>query len=141
LVVATIEADAFCHHMVRSLVGALMAVGEGRREQIWPQQILTARTRESAGRGGIGAATMSPAQGLTLEGGEYPPDDRLAAQARPPGGSAKEPGAPPDRGNRPRGNGGKPGGTGNKPARFRGEWTRRPSLEGAKPPCGGAADL
>src|SRR5690625_7267628 len=29
LVVATIEADAFCHHMVRSLVGALMAVGEG----------------------------------------------------------------------------------------------------------------
>src|SRR5690625_6008365 len=31
LVVATIEADAFCHHMVRSLVGALMAVGEGRR--------------------------------------------------------------------------------------------------------------
>src|SRR5690625_326874 len=82
LVVATIEADAFCHHMVRSLVGALMAVGEGRREQIWPQQILTARTRESAGRGGIGAAPMSPAQGLTLEGVEYPPDDRLAAQAR-----------------------------------------------------------
>ena len=28
---ATVEADAFCHSMVRALVGALLAVGEGRR--------------------------------------------------------------------------------------------------------------
>ena len=82
LVVATVEADAFCHHMVRSLVGALLAVGEGRREQVWPQQVLAARTRQAAGRGGIGAAPLSPAHGLTLERVDYPPDQQLAAQAR-----------------------------------------------------------
>ena len=32
LAVATVRADAFCHNMVRSLVGCLVAVGEGRRE-------------------------------------------------------------------------------------------------------------
>jgi len=35
LVVGTVEADAFCHSMVRSLVGALIDVGEGRREPAW----------------------------------------------------------------------------------------------------------
>ncbi len=31
VIVGTVRADAFCHHMVRSLVGCLVAVGEGRR--------------------------------------------------------------------------------------------------------------
>ena len=33
LAVATVRADAFCHSMVRSLVGCLLAVGEGRRDR------------------------------------------------------------------------------------------------------------
>ena len=82
LVVATVQADAFCHHMVRSLVGAMIAVGEGRREETWPAQILSARTREAAPRGGIGAAPMAPPEGLTLEHVEFPPDALLAQQAQ-----------------------------------------------------------
>src|SRR5699024_7994258 len=35
MIVATVVADAFCHHMVRSLVGALISVGEGRRDESW----------------------------------------------------------------------------------------------------------
>ncbi len=82
LVVATVVADAFCHHMVRSLVGALVQVGEGRRGQDWPAQVLAARTREAAVRGGVGAAPMVPPQGLTLEHVEFPPPEELAGQAQ-----------------------------------------------------------
>lgn len=82
LVVATVVADAFCHHMVRSLVGALIGVGEGRRHRVWPAEILAARTRDSAERGGVGAAPLCPPVGLTLDHVEYPADERLAAQAR-----------------------------------------------------------
>lgn len=81
LVVATVRADAFCHHMVRSLVGAMLAVGEGRRGSEWPLEILRARTREAATRTAPGAAPMAPPEGLTLESVEYPADVDLAAQA------------------------------------------------------------
>ena len=33
--VATVRADAFCHNMVRALVGCMIAVGEGRHEPSW----------------------------------------------------------------------------------------------------------
>ena len=33
--VATVQADAFCHSMVRSIVGCLLAVGDGRRPVAW----------------------------------------------------------------------------------------------------------
>ncbi|MGY5766260.1 tRNA pseudouridine(38-40) synthase TruA [Brachybacterium sp. DNPG3] len=82
LVVLTVVADAFCHHMVRSLVGTLLPVGEGRQDEGWPARVLAARTRDSAPRGGVGAATLGPPQGLTLDAVEYPADDELAAQAR-----------------------------------------------------------
>ncbi|GAA1483473.1 tRNA pseudouridine(38-40) synthase TruA [Brachybacterium fresconis] len=81
LVVATVVADAFCHHMVRSLVGTLIAVGEGRRDEGWPAQVLAARTREAATRDGLGSAPMCPPQGLTLDHVAYPPDEELAARA------------------------------------------------------------
>src|SRR4051794_13534733 len=42
LLVMTIEADAFCHSMVRSIVGAMLAVGEGRRPPEWPASLLGA---------------------------------------------------------------------------------------------------
>lgn len=74
VLVATVEADAFCHSMVRSLVGALLAVGEGRRPVGWPAQLLTAVERSSA-------VAVAPAHGLTLTHVEYPPDAQLAARA------------------------------------------------------------
>ena len=48
--VATVTADAFCHNMVRALVGALLAVGEGRRPPGWPAQVLAAAVRDPAVR-------------------------------------------------------------------------------------------
>ena len=74
LVVLTVVADAFCHSMVRSLVGAGLAVGQGRKPVTWPGELLAARTRESA-------APVAPPHGLTLEEIVYPADDELAAQA------------------------------------------------------------
>lgn len=81
LVVATVVADAFCHHMVRSLVGALLGVGEGRRGPDWPLEVLQRRTRQAATRERPGAAPLAPAEGLTLEHVEFPPDELLAQQA------------------------------------------------------------
>src|SRR5699024_2407299 len=85
LIVATVVADAFCHHMVRSLVGALISVGEGRRDESWPAEVLAARTREAATRDGVGAAPLCPPQGLTLDHVAYPPDEELAAWSAPTG--------------------------------------------------------
>ncbi|PFG42224.1 tRNA pseudouridine38-40 synthase [Isoptericola jiangsuensis] len=74
LVVATVEADAFCHSMVRALVGISLAVGEGRRDLDAPAAVLAGRNRSAA-------AAVAPARGLTLEHVAYPPDDELAARA------------------------------------------------------------
>jgi tRNA pseudouridine38-40 synthase len=71
---ATVEADAFCHSMVRALVGALLAVGEGRRPAAWPGQVLAAAVRDPA-------VTVVPAHGLCLERVSYPPDSELQARA------------------------------------------------------------
>lgn len=67
LVVATVQADAFCHHMVRALVGASLAVGEHRRKPEWPGALLAAGLRDAA----VG---LVPACGLTLEEVDYPGD-------------------------------------------------------------------
>jgi tRNA pseudouridine38-40 synthase len=72
LVEAQVSADAFCHSMVRSLVGALLLVGDGRRATDWPAEVLRSRVRDSA---------VAPAHGLTLVGVDYPPDDELATRA------------------------------------------------------------
>jgi tRNA pseudouridine38-40 synthase len=74
VLVGTVEADAFCHSMVRGLVGALLAVGEGRRPPDWPASLLATRERSSA----VGVA---PAHGLTLLYIGYPPDADLATRA------------------------------------------------------------
>ena len=75
LVAATVVADAFCHSMVRALVGALLAVGDGRRRQEWPAAVLAAGVRDPA-------VTVAPAHGLTLEEVRYPQDGLLAERAR-----------------------------------------------------------
>lgn len=71
---ATVRADAFCHNMVRSLVGCLIAVGEHRREPAWAAEVLARRQRDSA-------VTVVQPHGLTLEEVGYPADDALAVQA------------------------------------------------------------
>lgn len=73
LVTINVSADAFCHSMVRSLVGALLSVGEGRRDVDHPARLLAAKQRTSE----IGVA---PARGLTLVAVDYPPDAELAAR-------------------------------------------------------------
>ncbi len=71
--VMQVGADAFCHSMVRSLVGALLPVGSGRRRAHWPKAVLDAGRR-------VPEVVVMPARGLTLESVEYA--DNLAAQAR-----------------------------------------------------------
>jgi tRNA pseudouridine38-40 synthase len=73
-IVGTVVADAFCHSMVRSLVGGLIAVGEGRRAIDWPGSLL-ARDRRAD------EVTVAAAHGLTLVEVSYPADDELAARA------------------------------------------------------------
>lgn len=74
LVEATVVADAFCHSMVRALVGACLAVGEGRLDPSVPAEVLAARRRDSR-------IPVVAAHGLTLEQVIYPPDEQLAARA------------------------------------------------------------
>jgi tRNA pseudouridine38-40 synthase len=73
LITAQVTADAFCWSMVRSLVGALLAVGEGRRTAAWCRGLLTATDRSSD-------FAAAPARGLTLIGVDYPPDNELASR-------------------------------------------------------------
>lgn len=72
-VVARVVADAFCHSMVRALVGAALAVGDGRRPVGWPRGVLVARERDPG-------VTVAPALGLVLEEVRYPDDGGLAAR-------------------------------------------------------------
>ena len=74
LLVGTVRADAFCHNMVRALVGCLVAVGEGRRDAAWAGGVLAGRQRDPA-------VTVVQPHGLTLEEVGYPADDQLAPQA------------------------------------------------------------
>ena len=69
-----LRADAFCHHMVRALVGALLHVGDGTRAPGWLRDRLAAPVRDSQ-------MSLAPAHGLILEAVEYPPDDQAAARA------------------------------------------------------------
>ena len=71
---ATVVADAFCHNMVRSLVGGLLAVGDGRRPPGWLAGVLAAGVRDPA-------VHVAAPHGLCLEEVRYPPDAELAARA------------------------------------------------------------
>ena len=71
--VASVSADAFCWSMVRSLVGAVMAVGEGRRSPDWISGLLSETQRSSA-------VPVAPACGLSLIGVDYPAEGELAAR-------------------------------------------------------------
>ncbi|MEV6005492.1 tRNA pseudouridine(38-40) synthase TruA [Streptomyces sp. NPDC051976] len=75
LAVATVRADAFCHNMVRALVGAMILVGDGHRPVGFPGEVLQGRERHSA-------VNVVRPHGLTLEEVGYPADDQLAARSR-----------------------------------------------------------
>jgi tRNA pseudouridine38-40 synthase len=74
LLVTTVRADAFCHSMVRSLMGTLVAVGEGRFGPSWPATVLQTAARDTR-------VTVMPPHGLVLEEVVYPDADDLAARA------------------------------------------------------------
>ncbi|MET7763075.1 tRNA pseudouridine(38-40) synthase TruA [Streptomyces sp. NPDC005393] len=86
IITATVRADAFCHNMVRSLVGALLFVGDGHRPPDWPAKVLSAAVRDSA------VHVVRP-HGLTLEEVGYPADDQLAARNRASRNKRSLPGA------------------------------------------------
>ncbi|WP_215732293.1 tRNA pseudouridine(38-40) synthase TruA [Lentzea atacamensis] len=74
VITAFVSADAFCHSMVRSLIGALLAVGEGRKPVEWPGSLLSLHARSSG-------VTVAPAHGLCLVRVDFPEDSELAARA------------------------------------------------------------
>ena len=71
---AEVRADAFCHSMVRSLVGACLAVGEGKLSPTDAVLLRDAEARTSAFK-------VAPAKGLTLVEVGYPPVEELATRA------------------------------------------------------------
>ena len=76
--VGCVIADAFCHNMVRALVGALLPVGEGSRPPSWPSAVLAAAVRDPAVR-------VVPPHGLCLEEVRYPEPGSWPAAPRSPG--------------------------------------------------------
>ncbi len=74
LAVATVRADAFCHNMVRALVGAMILVGDGHRPVGFPGEVLAGKVRHSA-------VNVVRPHGLTLEEVGYPAAELLAARA------------------------------------------------------------
>jgi tRNA pseudouridine38-40 synthase len=75
VVAGTVVADAFCHSMVRALVGAVVAVGAGRRNTDWPAAVMVGRERDAAVR-------VMPPHGLSLEEVLYPGLDQLGVRAK-----------------------------------------------------------
>lgn len=74
VVTARVVADAFCRSMVRSLVGCLLSVGDGRKAVGWPEEVLRGGRRDSS-------ILVVDAHGLTLEEVRYPDDGELAPRA------------------------------------------------------------
>lgn len=71
---ARVVADAFCHSMVRALVGVVMPVGLGRAGVSFPREVMIAGIRDPR-------VKVMPAHGLALEEVGYPPPHLMAARA------------------------------------------------------------
>lgn len=74
VIVATVQADAFCHNMVRALIGSALYVGEGVEEPGWLHERLLARKRDAK-------SVLAAPHPLVLEEVAYPSDDELLARA------------------------------------------------------------
>jgi len=75
-VVMDIRANAFLHHMVRNIMGALLEIGQGKRPETWTAELLAGRDRTRAG-------VTAPAQGLYFLGPEYPERFGVPGPAHP----------------------------------------------------------
>jgi tRNA pseudouridine38-40 synthase len=64
-VVARVRADAFCHNMVRALIGSALRVGEGFEDVGWLHERMLARVRDAKTR-------LAPPHPLVLEEVGYP---------------------------------------------------------------------
>lgn len=71
VLIGEVTADAFCWSMVRSLVGAVACVGDGRRDLDWCRSLLDHRSRSSQ-------VPVAAARGLCLVRVDYPADEQLA---------------------------------------------------------------
>ena len=81
-IIIDLVANAFLHHMVRNIVGVLIAIGSGRAEPGWSRDVLAARSRAAAG-------VTAPADGLYFASVLYPagfglPQDPIFSRL-PPG--------------------------------------------------------
>ncbi|WP_458781436.1 tRNA pseudouridine synthase A [Arthrobacter sp. D3-16] len=74
VIVATVQADAFCHNMVRALIGSALYVGEGVEEPGWLHERLLAKKRDAK-------SVLAAPHPLVLEEVAYPSDDELLARA------------------------------------------------------------
>jgi tRNA pseudouridine38-40 synthase len=76
LLVLTVMANAFLHHMVRNIAGVLIAIGSGDRPVEWAAEVLAARDRK------LGGVTAAPG-GLYLAGIRYAPALGLPSEPDP----------------------------------------------------------
>ena len=74
VIAATVQADAFCHNMVRALVGSALYVGEGQERPEWLHERLLARRRDAR-------SVLAAPHPLVLEEVAYPSDAELLARA------------------------------------------------------------
>jgi tRNA pseudouridine38-40 synthase len=77
LVMLSVHANAFLHHMIRNIAGVLMAIGRGERPEDWAAEVLTLRDRT------LGGVTAAP-DGLYLERVGYPDHPDLPGPAALP---------------------------------------------------------
>jgi tRNA pseudouridine38-40 synthase len=71
LIKVELEADAFCYSMVRGLIGAVLAIGEGKFDKAWLENYLAGKEREAH-------VFAAPALGLTLVDVKYPEPSEYA---------------------------------------------------------------
>jgi tRNA pseudouridine38-40 synthase len=71
LIKVELEADAFCYSMVRGLIGAVLAIGEGKFDKAWLENYLAGKEREAH-------VFAAPALGLTLVDVKYPEQSEYA---------------------------------------------------------------
>ncbi|WP_181037381.1 tRNA pseudouridine synthase A [Arthrobacter sp. ZGTC412] len=87
VIVATVQADAFCHNMVRALIGSALYVGEGVEEPGWLHERLLAKKRDAK-------SVLAAPHPLVLEEVAYPSDDELLARAELTRARRESPSAP-----------------------------------------------
>lgn len=74
VIVATVQADAFCHNMVRALIGSALYVGEGVESPAWLHERLLLQKRDAR-------SVLAAPHPLVLEEVAYPSDSELLARA------------------------------------------------------------